>query len=107
MAGTIIITAYVIQNGIPVITPGEVRLPPFGDFINCMAKPKPGSKPKKGVPPGTIPINQSGLPHETIERIKKQIGAAPTDWVGISPEGDVISGDAEGNAVNQGPKESY
>lgn len=35
------------------------------------------------------------------------VGAGPRDWTGISPDGDVITGDANGDAVNNGPFDSY
>ena len=35
------------------------------------------------------------------------IGAAPNDWVGVTPDGDVIIGDAKGNADNLGPADNY
>ena len=76
-------------------------------YLEARKKSKPGSKPKKGVPPGTIPIDQSGLGKEHIHAIKDGIRAGPKDWTGISPDGDVISGDAEGNAVNNGPYGDY
>ncbi len=68
--------------------------------------PKPGSKPKDA-PPGTIPIDKSGLSKDDIHTIKDGIGAGPKDWTGISPDGDVISGDSDGNSVNNGPYEDY
>jgi hypothetical protein len=62
----------------------------------------------KNVPSGTIPIEQDPeLDHEDREKIKEGIGAGPKDWVGISPEGQVISGDEEGNAVDHRPKQDY
>ena len=65
--------------------------------------PKPGSKPKN-CPPGTRPIDNAGLGKGEPERIKKSLGARPLDWVGISPEGNVISGDnVTGEAVDNGP----
>lgn len=70
-------------------------------------KPKPGSKPKN-CPPGTKPIDQiPGLDKDDIHGIKDGIGAGPQDWTGISPSGDVITGDHEGNAVNNGPFDIY
>ncbi len=71
------------------------------------AKPKPGSKPK-GCPSGTKPIDKiPELDKDKIHDIKRGIGAKPKDWTGISPNGDVITGDSEGNAVNHGPYDSF
>jgi hypothetical protein len=59
------------------------------------------SRPRNA-PRGTVPIDQSGLDHETIEKIKDAIGAGPRDWVGITPDGHVVTGDSEGNAEDHG-----
>ncbi len=64
------------------------------------------SKPKNA-PPGTRPIDQSGLDKEKIHQIKDGVGAGPKDWVGISPQGEVITSDGEGNAENHGPFTDY
>lgn len=70
-----------------------------------MAKPKKGSKPKDA-PPGTLPIDVAGpnlgLDHDDVEKIKGSVGAGPADWTGIAPNGDVITGDSEGNSNNHG-----
>jgi RHS repeat-associated protein len=71
-----------------------------------MAPPKVGSKPKN-CPAGTLPIDQSGLSKDDVHDIKEGVGAGPKDWTGITPGGDVITGDHEGNAVNNGPKSDY
>lgn len=39
--------------------------------------------------------------------IKNGVGAGPRDWTGISPDGDVITGDSDGDAVNNGPYSDY
>ena len=71
------------------------------------SRPKPGSKPKN-CPTGTKPINKyPGLDKDDVHDIKKGAGAGPQDWTGISPDGDVITGDANGNAVNNGPFKPY
>jgi RHS repeat-associated protein len=68
---------------------------------------KPGSKPND-CPTGTKPINRyPELTKDDIHKIKKGVGAGPKDWVGITPEGDVITGDSSGKAVNQGPFKDY
>jgi RHS repeat-associated protein len=67
---------------------------------------KQGSKPKN-CPPGTIPVDQTGMTSDDVHRIKKGVGAGPNDWTGIAPNGDVITGDAKGNATNNGPATTY
>jgi hypothetical protein len=65
-----------------------------------------GSKPK-GAPRGTKPIDQTGLDHVQIHDIKDGVGAGPADWVGISPDGHVITNDENGNAEDHGPWKDY
>lgn len=77
----------------------------IGNLI--FAKPKPGSKPK-GCPTGTKPIDQvPGLDKDAVHGIKNGVGAGPRDWTGIAPNGDVITGDSNGDAVNHGPYDVY
>ena len=64
------------------------------------------SRPRNA-PRGTVPIDQSGLDREDIHKIKDRIGAGPKDWVGVTPEGEVITTDEEGNAENHGPATDY
>jgi hypothetical protein len=47
------------------------------------------------------------LDKETIHKIKDRIGAGPKDWVGVSPDGHVITGDSEGNAEDHGHVSDY
>jgi hypothetical protein len=54
-----------------------------------------------------VPIDQSGKPREDIHKIKDGVGAGPRDWVGISPDGHVITTDGEGNAEDHGPADDY
>ncbi len=71
------------------------------------ATSKPGSKPKD-CPPGTRPIDKMpGLDKNKIHKVKDGVQAGPQDWTGIAPNGDVITSDSEGNAVNNGNYEDY
>ena len=38
---------------------------------------------------------------------KDRVGAGPKDWVGITPDGNVITGDSRGNAQDNGPASDY
>ena len=74
------------------------------------SKPKPGSK-LKNCPPGTIPIDQAkgprGWDKDDVHGVKGGLEAGPQDWVGITPDGHVITGDHKGNAVDNGPVGPY
>jgi hypothetical protein len=56
----------------------------------------------RNAPSGTVPIDSSGLDRETIHKIKRAIGAAPDTWVGITPDGHIVTGDSEGNVEDHG-----
>ena len=60
------------------------------------------SKPARGVPPGTKPIDQSGKSREWIHGTKQDVGAGPKDWVGVAPNGDIITTNPDGSAENHG-----
>jgi RHS repeat-associated protein len=65
------------------------------------------SKPKN-CPAGTKPIDEyPGLSKDDIHGIKDGVDAGPRDWTGITPDGDVITGNHQGNPINHGPKEIY
>jgi hypothetical protein len=64
------------------------------------------SKPRDA-PRGTKPIDQTGLDKDDVHKIKKGVGAAGPDWVGVTPDGEVITSDGEGNAENHGPASDY
>jgi type II secretory pathway pseudopilin PulG len=66
------------------------------------------SKPKDA-PSGTRPIDDSGqgLGRGEIHDIKDGVGAGPTDWTGIAPNGDVITSNPDGNHENHGPYTDY
>ena len=77
-------------------------------YYEAQKKPKVGSKPKRNVPTGTIPMDEyGGLSREEKHKIKKGVNAGPKDWTGIAPNGDVITGDSEGNGINNGPADGY
>jgi hypothetical protein len=49
-----------------------------------------------------MPIDESDLTREEIHSIKDLIGARPTDWVGVTTDGNIITTDEEGNAEEHG-----
>jgi RHS repeat-associated protein len=61
------------------------------------------SKPATGTPPGTKPIDQKGKTREWIHGTKEDVGAGPRDWVGVAPNGDIITTNPDGSAENHGP----
>jgi hypothetical protein len=61
----------------------------------------------RNAPRGTVPIDQSGLDRETIHKIKDAIGAGPDTWVGITPDGHIVTTDAEGNIEDHGHVSDY
>lgn len=62
-------------------------------------------------PTGTIPIDESkgklGLGKDEVHQIKHGVGAGIRDWVGIAPNGDVITTDSDGYHINNGPYTDY
>ncbi|MGA7439924.1 MAG: RHS repeat-associated core domain-containing protein [Luteibacter sp.] len=91
---------YCVPTNIPA------GLSDYADWMSHHSTPKPGSKPKN-CPGGTKPIDQTGLSKDDVHDIKDGVGAGPQDWTGIAPNGDVITGDHEGNAVNHGNYGDY
>jgi len=61
----------------------------------------------RNAPRGTVPIDQSGLDRETIHKIKDAIGAGPDTWVGITPDGHIVTTDEEGNIEDHGHVSDY
>jgi hypothetical protein len=72
-----------------------------------LPKPQPKPQPKpKNCPADTLPIDQTPWSPNHND-IKKGAGIPPTGWTGITPEGDVITSDGNGNAINLGPASDY
>lgn len=70
-----------------------------------VGKPKVESRPDDA-PTGTKPIDRTGLTRPEIHEIKKRLRAGSKAWVGISPDGDVITTDGSGQSINNGPWEN-
>ena len=59
-------------------------------------------------PSGTKPIDKDRRVRGKVHKIKDGIRAGNDDWVGIAPDGDVITTDPEtGEAENHGPYEDF
>ncbi len=110
-AGGLAIGGIIIWENSP---PGPVQVPAGWRYTGprfVLQKPTitlkglPSTGKPKNAPTGTIPIDQvkPRLPKELIHEIKDEIGAGPRDWVGVAPNGDIITSDPAGNAVNHGP----
>jgi RHS repeat-associated protein len=65
-----------------------------------------GSAPKS-VPSGTKRINEVGLDKDTLHEVKEGLRAGPQDYVGVTPNGDVITTGPGGEAENNGPIDNY
>jgi RHS repeat-associated protein len=54
-------------------------------------------------PPGTRPIDSLGLSKQRIHDIKESVGARPDDWVGVAPDGRIVTTDPQtGRSVTHG-----
>ncbi len=86
----------------------EVPAPESEDHSPNEGRGKPAveSRPDDA-PTGTKPIDRSGLTHTEIHNIKEGLRAGAKDWVGISPNGDVITADSDGRAINNGHWEDF
>jgi hypothetical protein len=87
--------------------PASVQRAPRNDDDDEMPRDRSRRARPKNCPSGTVPIDQSGLDRETIHKIKDAIGAAPDQWVGITPDGHVVTGDSEGNVEDHGHVSDY
>jgi len=58
-------------------------------------------------PPKIFKIHQKRLDKDAVHEIKHGMPSGPSDWTGMAPNGDVITGDSEENAENHGSADSY
>lgn len=90
--------ALCLAVGPPCVVPAAIAV-----ANAMMSKSKPGSKPKN-CPAGTLPIDKyPGLSKDDVHDIKDAVGARPNDWTDIDPDGNVVTGDHNGDAVDNGP----
>ncbi|MBX3476299.1 MAG: RHS repeat-associated core domain-containing protein [Brevundimonas sp.] len=80
----------------------------FGNILNndrddrAAQDRRRGSRPTNA-PRGTRPIDQSDIDRGGIHDIKDGIGAQPDDWVGVTPDGGIVTTDPKtGLSVDQG-----
>lgn len=79
---------------------------------NRKIKPRVQEKPDNA-PAGTLPLDQAkkkfGLRGEDHNKIKGKKGtnSGPQDWVGIAPNGDVITTNPDGTAENWGSYKDF
>jgi RHS repeat-associated protein len=84
----------------------------YQDYKNGQMNSESGDKSQQSkptdAPPGTKAIDKFNLPKDVTHGVKDQLGAQPTDWTGVAPNGDVITTDPRtGKAINHGPIDSY
>jgi RHS repeat-associated protein len=82
------------------------------ELLNQLNEAKDGSESKPdNCPTGTLPLpaatGKFGLSHDDAEAIKRGVGAKPTTWTGIAPNGDVWVGTPDGTGTNEGPYGTY
>lgn len=94
------VTEQTFVGPVPYVGPSNDRV--TTNTISIRGTPRPSDAPT-----GTKPIDSIGYPRGDIHNIKKGIGAKPNDWVGVAPNGDVVTGDADGNTINHGPAGDY
>jgi hypothetical protein len=83
------------------------RDPPRNDDDDEAPRDRSRRARPRNAPSGTVPIDQSGLDRETIHKIKDAIGAAPDTWVGVTPDGHIVTGDSDGNIEDHGHISDY
>jgi hypothetical protein len=101
-----------LVHGLTLALQGPAQRRPRTVGIDALQRNGDGSNPSRqskptDAPRGTRPIDQTDLDRETIHKIKDGIGAGPRDWVGVTPDGDIITSDADGHAIDNGKVEDY
>lgn len=76
----------------------------WGDTLHNDNK---ASSAPTNAPRGTRPIDRWGIPRGDIHDIKDGLGAGPSDWVGVAPDGEVITSGPNGEAVSGGHVDDY
>ncbi|MBI2386593.1 MAG: hypothetical protein HYV14_11325 [Elusimicrobia bacterium] len=90
-----------LERYVPVVTSS------WDNWTLAAKKVDKGAKPKN-CPTGTLPIDKDErIPREHHGKLKKQVGAGPADWTGITPDGRIITNDEKGEARDNGPYESF
>jgi len=78
---------------------------PMPPVVHAQAKPK-------DCPPGTVPIDtpegrkrlpKGVTPHGVKGELQGEGGGGATDWTGVAPNGDIITGAPDGSHINNGP----
>jgi RHS repeat-associated protein len=105
-----------VIGGTAATTPSMIGSPylinspdaPIDTSIDLSSKGGGKGTPKPSdAPSGTKPIDKVGLSKDAVHQIKDIIGAAPNDWVGQAPNGDIITGTSNGETINHGPIQPY
>jgi hypothetical protein len=114
-------SVHIVQSlQMPTITSSMVSTPqtyqaaqPAPSFTNInISNSAAGQGTPKPIdaPSGTKPIDKVGLPRDVIHKIKDPntgIGARPNDWVGVTPDGDVVTAGPDGKTINHGPADAW
>jgi hypothetical protein len=104
--GPVIVSTPVPEQQKPEAVGGGYQAPAIDLPTALTASAKPD-----GVPAGTLPIDKAkrkfGLDKDDVHAIKDGVGAGPTDWVGIDPQGNVWTGDENNQGENNGSHQDY
>ena len=77
-------------------------------FFNRIKKNLNAKNLQKNLPPDTRELDRVKLPKGVDHRkIKQGLGLGSKDWTGITPDGDIIVNDGEGNAEVAGNLEDF